>query len=594
MGAFGGVKSFRAEGRSARHDAKTPGLAGKAQKQAAYIQSLIVRALVHYEAGRMAEVEPLCLKILAVDVRHADALYVLGMAALKTGRYELAIRMIRRAIAINGKQPFYHANLGSAQLAQGKVEEAVACFERALELSPDHIEAAFNLGNTFTVQKKHNEAAACFKRVLAVKPDYADAWCNLGNVLKTQGKLDEAVDSYRHAVDLLPDLADLWCNLGDALHQQTKVDEAVACFQRTLTLKPDHAKACNCLGNAFFDQGKLEDSFAHCKRAVELKPDFYDAQMNVSLLQLQQGDYRTGWRNYEVRWKVYTARRFAQPLWQGAAALDRADGQEERIQGRRILLHAEQGLGDSLQFLRYVPLVHAAGGTVILDIPPQLRRLAAQLPGVATLVNTGDPLPPFDCHCPLMSLPQAFATTLETIPARAPYLTVPEDALKAASALQWPAKGLRVGLVWAGTPSHPKDWARSIPLPLLEPLFGIEGAHMFSLQLGPAAAQLAAAKPHITDLAPAIHDMADTAALMANMDLIISVDTSPVHLAGALGKPTWLLIPYSPDWRWLVGREDSPWYPTMRLFRQPKARDWESVVEAVRAALKQKLAQLSM
>jgi hypothetical protein len=193
-----------------------------------------------------------------------------------------------------------------------------------------------------------------------------------------------------------------------------------------------------------------------------------------------------------------------------------------------------------------------------------------------------------------MSLPQAFATTLETIPARVPYLTVPDDALKTASALQWPAKGLRVGLVWAGNPSHPKDRARSIPLPLLEPLFGIESAHMFSLQLGPAAAQLAAAMPQITDLAPAIHDMADTAALMANMDLVISVDTAPVHLAGALGKPAWLLIPYSPDWRWLLDREDSPWYPTMRLFRQPAPGDWQSVVDALELALNLKLAQLSM
>ncbi len=549
----------------------------------------MARALEHYEAERFAEVDPLCLKILAVDVRHADALYVLGMAGFKTGRFELAVRMIRRAIAVNGAQPFYYSNLGNALQAQGRTDEAIASLEQALRLNPAHAEAAFNLGNIFASQKRHDEAAACFKRALGAKPDYPDAWCNLGNALKALKKLDEAVDSYRHAVALLPDLADLWCNLGDALHQQTKVDEAVACFERTLALKPDHAKACNCLGNAFFDQGKLEESFAHCKRAVELKPDFYDAHMNVSLLQLQQGDYRTGWRNYEVRWKVYKARIFAEPLWTGAAAPDGPG-----IEGRRILLHAEQGLGDSLQFLRYVPMVQAAGGTVILDVPSALRRIVAKMPGLAGLVCAGELLPPFDCHCPLMSLPQAFATTVETIPGRVPYLSVPADALKAASALEWPAKGLKVGLVWAGNPNHPKDRARSIPLTLLEPLFGIEGAHWFSLQLGPAAAQLGAAKAKITDFTPTIRDMADTAALMANMDLIISVDTSPVHLAGALGKPTWLLIPYSPDWRWLLDREDSPWYPTMRLFRQPKAGDWQSVVDALEVAMKQKLAQLSM
>jgi tetratricopeptide (TPR) repeat protein len=560
---------------------------------AVYVQTLMACALEHFEAGRFAQVEPLCLKILAVDVRHADALYVLGMAALKTGRQELAARMIRRAIAVNGKQPFYHANLGSALLAQGKADEAIASLETALQLKPDHAEAAFNLGNIFATRKKHDEAAACFKRALAGKPDYAEAWCNLGNALKALGRLEEAADSYRHAADLLPGLADLWCNLGDVLHQQTKLDEAVACFKRTLALNPNHAKACNCLGNAFFDQGKLEDSIAFCNKAVELKQDFYDAQMNVSLLQLQTGDYGSGWRNYEVRWKVYPVRRFDKPLWEGAAALDGPDGLTARIEGRRILLHAEQGLGDSLQFMRYVPLADAAGGKVILDIPARLRRLATQLPGVTTLVTTGDPLPAFDLHCPLMSLPQAFATTLETIPARAPYLAAPAEALRAAAALPWPEGAMRIGLAWTGNPSHPKNWARSIPLVMLEPLFALKGVQFFSLQMGTAAADLAAAKAAVTDLAPYTGDMADTAAQMAHLDLILTVDTSIAHLAGALAKPTWLLLPFLPDWRWLLDREDSPWYPTMRLFRQPKAGDWNTVMKSVRRALEEKLAQLS-
>jgi len=592
VGAIAGVRNRKSNSLRAQEPARP---ADRTSAQLLYMQSLMSRALQHFEAGQFTEIEPLCLKILAVDVRHADALYVLGMAAFKTARYELAARMMRRAIAVNGRQPFYHSNLGNVFEAQGKLDEAIACQRQALAIDPNHVEASFILGNLYTAQKKHEEAVPCFRQVLAVKPGYADAWCNLGNVFKALGKLDQAVDSYRHAVALLPDHADLLCNLGDALHLLGRVDEAVSCYQRTISLNPNHAKAFNCLGNAFFDLGNLAESNAHCARAVELKPDFYDALMNVTLLQLLQGDYLAGWRNYEVRWKVYPARLFDQPLWQGAAAPDEAG-----LQGKRILLHAEQGLGDSLQFLRYVPQVQAAGGHVILDVPPALRRIAALIPDLEALTCTGDPLPPFDCHCPLMSLPQAFATTLETIPARVPYLTVPDDALKTASALPWPAQGLRVGLVWAGNPSHPKDRARSIPLPLLEPLFGIEGVHMFSLQLGPALEQLAATNLAITDLAPAIHDMADTAALMANLDLIISVDTSPVHLAGALAKPTWLLVPYSPDWRWLLNRDDSPWYPTMRIFRQPAAGDWRSIVVALRAALlerlarSEKLAQLSM
>jgi len=564
-----------------------------AQKHEVYIKALMACALEHFEATRFAEVEPLCLKILAVDVRHADALYVLGMAAFKTARYELAERMIRRAIAVNDKQPFYHSNLGNVLNAQGKTDEAVSSLERALAVNPNHVEANFNLGNIYLVEKKFDEAAACFRRAVALKPGYAEAWCNLGNALRALKKLDEAVDSYRHAVELLPDVADLWCNLGDTLHQQIKLNEAVACFKRVLELNPKHAKACNCLGNAMFDQGKLEDSIAYCNRAAELKPDFYDAQMNVSLLQLQIGEYRSGWRNYEVRWKVYPARRFDQPLWQGAAAPDGPHSQAARIEGRRILLHAEQGLGDSLQFMRYVPLVHAAGGTVILDLPARLIRLASQLAGVATLVSTGDPLPAFDLHCPLMSLPQAFATTVETIPASVPYLAAPAEALRAAAALPWPEEVLRIGLVWTGSATHPKNWARSIYLALLEPLFALKGTQFFSLQMGPAAADLAAVNTKITDLAPNTGDMADTAAQMAHLDLILTIDTSIAHLAGALGKPTWLLLPALPDWRWLLDREDSPWYPTMRLFRQPKAGDWETVIESVRQALEEKLAQFS-
>jgi tetratricopeptide (TPR) repeat protein len=591
VAAFASVRN----GKSSDLRAEGPAFpADRTRAQLLYIDSLMSRALQRYEAGQFAEAEPLCLKILAVDVHHADALYVLGMAAFRTGRHALAERMIRRAIAVNSRQPFYHSNLGNALQAQGKLDQAIACYNQALFVSPGHVEASFNLGNVYATQKKYDEAVACFRQALAVKPDYPDAWCNLGNVFKAQGKLDEAVDCYRHAVALRPDHADLFCNLGDALHLLGNVDEAVACFQSTLRLNPNHAKAFNCLGNAFFDLGDLTKSKAHCARAVELKPDFYDAQMNVSLLQLLHGDYLSGWRKYEVRWKVYPKRFFDRPLWQGAADPDGPDSPNGLIQGKRILVHAEQGLGDTLQFLRYVPLIQAAGGEVILDVPPAMRRIASQIAGLAALVSTGDPLPPFDFHCPLMSLPQAFATTVETIPARVPYLTVPEDALKAASALPWPARGLRIGLVWAGNPSHPKDRARSIPLARLEPLFGIEGAHMFSLQLGPAAAQLAATRLPITDLTPAIHDMADTAALMANLDLIISVDTSPVHLAGALAMPTWLLLPHSPDWRWLIDRADSPWYPTVQLFRQPAVGDWKSVVDALQGLLTEKLAQLSM
>jgi tetratricopeptide (TPR) repeat protein len=538
------------------------------------IQALLTLALREYSAGRMAEAERFCLQMLALDVRHANALYLLGMAGYQTGRFELAERMIRRAIAVNPRQAFYHSNLGNALAAQGRLDEAQAYLERALAIKPDHQEACYNLGNAFLARKKFDEAAALYKRALAIKPHYPDALCNLGGVYRRQNRLDEAVDCFARALALAPDNPDLCCNLGDALHAQGKVEEAMGWYRRTLTLKPDHPKACNCLCNAFFDLGDLAESVAWCDRALAIRPGFADALMNQCLLQLLQGDYLNGWRNYEVRWKAYMPRTFTQPLWLGAP-----------LRGTRILLYSEQGLGDSLQFLRYVPMVQAAGGRVLLDLPANLRRIAAEIPGLAALVNTGHALPHFDCRCPLLSLPLAFATTLETVPSKVPYLAAPSEALAAAEALSWPAAGLRVGIAWTGSLTHPKNRARSVPFDLLQPLFDIEGVHFFSLQMGPAAAKVAAGNAKITNLAPFTGDMADTAAQIAYLDLVISIDTSVAHLAGALGKPVWVLLCHTPDWRWLLDREDSPWYPTARLFRQPKPGDWPSVIEKARAEL---------
>jgi tetratricopeptide (TPR) repeat protein len=613
------------------------------------LQVMLENALRHYEAGRLAEAEQLCLQILAHDARHADGLYLLGMTGYRTGRYEMATKIIRRAIAVNPRQAFYHSNLGNALKALGKLDEAVDCFERALALRPDFAEASFNLGNTLHAQGKRGEAVASYRRALALKPAYAEALCNLGNTLQAQGGLDEAISSYERALAIDPGYADARCNLGNILRTQKKFGEAVACFEQVLALEPDHLMALCSLGNALFDQGKLDEAVAcferaralqpdcaeaynglgsvlesqdkfdeavtcferalaikpdyaeacanlgavlvvegkpeealrRFTRALEFQPDYARARMNSAMLQLLAGDFASGWRNFESRWSVFAPRGFSQPLWRG-----------EPLAGARILLHAEQGLGDSLQFLRYLPLVQEAGGAVVLELPARLRRLAAQLPGIAALVNSGDPLPPFDCHCPLMSLPLALSAAQETIPAQVPYLRVPEEALQAAAALAWPAAGLRVGLVWAGSPNHAKNRFRSMPLALLEPLFGLRDIHFFSLQMGPETEQLGAQPSalgaHIADLSQAmgsVSDMADTAALIAQLDLVISVDTSVAHLAGALAKPVWVLLSYAADWRWLLDREDSPWYPTARLFRQPALGDWTSVVENVRTAL---------
>ena len=546
----------------------------------AKIQVLMALALREYNAGKWAEAERYCLQILAMDVHCADALYLLGMAGYKTERYAMAERMIRRALAINERQAYYHSNLGNALNALGRKAEAIASLRRALEIQPTHSEACYNLANILLTDKKYDEAEALYKRALAVNPEYADALCNLGTVYRVQNKLDEAVDCFRKALKLTPDNPDLCCNLGDALHVRGDLEEAVRWYMRTVELNPDHPKVLNCLCNAHFDLGNLPESVAWCDRALAQRPDFGDALMNRCLLQLLQGDYANGWRNYEVRWSVYTPRAFKEPLWQG-----------QPLNGARILLYAEQGLGDSLQFLRYVPLVQAAGGRVLLDLPGNLRRLAAQIPGLAGLYTTGETLPPFDFRCPLLSLPLAFGTTVESIPARVPYLAPPQEALTKAAAQAWPAEELRVGLVWAGNPTHPKNRTRNVPLDQLASLFDLENVHFYSLQIGEPAAELAARKTKVISLAPAIEDMADTAALMTFLDLVISVDTSMAHLAGALGRPLWVLVPKVPDWRWLLEREDSPWYPSARLVRQTVQCDWGQVIERLRTDLIQLVAR---
>jgi tetratricopeptide (TPR) repeat protein len=543
-------------------------------EKAEKLQILMALALREYGAEHLAEVERLCLQILAIDVRHSDALYILGMVGFKGGRFEMAERMIGRALAVNPQHAYYHFNLSNVLRALNRNEESLASLERALELKPDMVDGLYNLGNLRMSEKKYEEAIALYKRALSIKPDYVDALSNLGGAYRQSMRLTEAVEVFQKALAMAPENPDLHCNLGDALHAQGKVAEAVKFYHQTLALNPKHFKACNCLCNANFDLGNLAESVSWCERTLALKPDFGDALMNQCLLQLLLGDYPNGWRNYEVRWKVYPPRVFTEPLWLGAP-----------LNGAGIVLYGEQGLGDSLQFLRYAPMVAAAGGRVILDLPGNLRRVAASVPGISALVATGETLPPFEYRCPLMSLPLALGTTVESIPAQVPYLFAPQEAVQTAAALNWPASGLRVGVAWTGNASHPKNYARSVPLELLTTLFDLDDIHFFSLQIGAPEAELVALKTRAVDLEPFTRDMADTAAQMMRMDLIISIDTSMAHLAGALGRPLWVMLNKVPDWRWLLEREDSPWYPTARLLRQPRQGDWTAVIARVRKDL---------
>jgi Glycosyltransferase family 9 (heptosyltransferase) len=358
---------------------------------------------------------------------------------------------------------------------------------------------------------------------------------------------------------------------------------AIGCIGEGTTGAPDSAEALVKRGYAIQDAGRLDpggldEAMACFERALALESEYADAHLAKGIHLLLRGAYSLGWGSYEWRWRMpsFTSvqRNFTQPQWYG-----------EPLNGRSILLHGEQGFGDCIQFLRYVPMVQAAGGVVILEIQGRLMRICELLAGVTELIAYGQPLPEADLHCPLLSLPLAFGTELESVPAAVPYLSVPQEARERAEFMGWPAEGLRVGLVWAGSPEHQQDEFRSFAFDLFAPLLAVGGVHFYSLQMGEAAEQAVAAGSRVIDLASRTRDMADTAAQIAQLDLVIAVDTAVVHMAGALGKPVWVLLSDRADWRWLVGREDSPWYPTARLFRQRAVGDWPEVIARVGAEL---------
>jgi tetratricopeptide (TPR) repeat protein len=528
----------------------------------------------------------------AIEIRpdYPGALNHLGNALRTQGRSDEAIACLRRAVDLKPDYVEAYNNLGIALQAHalqghGSRDEAVACYRRALELRPDAPEILNNLGTALQEQARLEEAVACYRRAIDLNPGFGEAHNSLGAALQEQGRPDEAVACYRRAIALKPDYPGAYNNLSTALQEQGLLDEAVDSCRRAIDLDPDFGEAHNSLGTTLLEQGHLDEAIACYRRAIDLNPDYADAHCNLAMALLARGNLAAGWEENEWRWKTpqmaKAYRGFAQPQWRGEAAA-----------GQTLLVHAEQGFGDSLQFCRYAPLAAARGLRVIVEAPRPLVRLLRSLPGVAQVVTHGEALPAFDLHCPMLSLPLALGiTTLAAIPSTVPYLHA--DSAQVAA---WRARlaamanqGPRIGLVWAGNPREhlpsgsAVDRRRSIGPEPLAPLFDLPGLHFFSLQKdGPAA------PPDfpLTDFMREMGDFADTAALIANLDLVISVDTSVAHLAAALGKPVWLLDRFDPCWRWLVGRRDSPWYPTLRLFRQPNPGDWRSVVETVRAELR--------
>jgi tetratricopeptide (TPR) repeat protein len=503
----------------------------------------------HHEAGRLHEAEQLYRQILLQQPNHAQAIYQLGLVAHQVGRNDIAIDVIRQAIDIRPDFPEAHYHLGNALYASGQVEASILAYRRSIDLAAD----------------------------------FADSHNNLGNALKATGRLEEAAAAYRQAIALRPGLAEAHSNLGDALRDIGQIDAAIAACRAAIALKPDLPEALVNLGNAYRDKGQLGEAVAAYRAAITLKPGDPDAHYNLALALLAEGEYAQGWVEHEWRWKCasFTSprRQFGRPLWDGRPSSHAT-----------LLLHAEQGIGDTIQFIRLLPLAAQRCPKIIIECHPELQRLIKTSAGGCPVVARGQPLPAFDVHCPLLTLPLLLGTTLHPIPGPAPYLHA-----DAQTAEKWrerragdlppgaTSRLLQVGLAWAGNRLNTNDRNRSMPLSSFAPLAGSQGVRFHSLQRNEPASPLPGVE--LTDWTPHLHDFAETAALIANLDLVISVDTAVAHLAGAMGKPVWLLLPFAPDWRWLRDRDDSPWYPSMRLFRQPSPGDWGSVMDQVTCAL---------
>jgi tetratricopeptide (TPR) repeat protein len=535
-------------------------------------------ALLLQRQGNTPAAEELYRAMLGRNPDHSGALHQLSLLCLGRDAFEEAARLLRRWIAREPNVSGAHNNLGIALNGLKRPAEAVSHFEKAIELEPNRAETWYSLGGAQQVLGRLAEARECYERAIALRPDYAEADNALALLLAPTDP-EQALACLRRAIAARPAYADSHNNMGILLHALGRHEEAVVSYREALTVKPDHADAHNNLGLSLRDLNRHEESLRCFELAQAIEPDHVDAHVNEALVRLALGDYAAGWKQYV--WRLHTAnfskgkKRPAQPLW-----LRQWD-----ISGRTILLHGEQGLGDTIQFARFVPQVAELGAKIVLAVQRPLTALMAGLAGVSVVRGQGDPVPPFDAFCPLPSLPLAFETTLATIPADVPYLSAPADRLaKWRAALDALARP-RIGLMWTRGGS-PQD-RRSLPLRLLLPLMELRDIQFVALQKelpdGEVALFQSTGVPSF--LGERLADLADTAAIIAMLDLVITIDTSIAHVAGALGKPMWVLLPFSADWRWLRDRSDSPWYPTARLFRQPAPGDWQSVMRQVVEAL---------
>ena len=488
--------------------------------------------------------------------------YNLGVLYKQQGKLTEAIEAYEKFISLYPNNALVYNSLGLALQQQGKVEAAIGAYQQAIKLNPSYYQAYYNLGNLLLVKGKVEEAIAAHQQAINVNPNYAPAYNNLGNGLHAQGNIEAAITAYRKAINLNPNYGEAFDNLGVALQHQEKWEEATTAHRQALTLNPGLVSAYNNIGHALQEQGKLEEAMACYQKGLTLNPHQTSIHLHYGSALLQQGNFSLGWEEYQWRLqkKQYQLKSITTPFWDGKTSLT----------DKTILIKAEQGLGDLLQFSRYVPLLATRGAKVILESPESLVSVMKTLPGIDKVVSRTE-VNEVDFLVWLMSLPYFFQTTAETIPPTVPYLSAPETSR--ASLLN--ENRFKIGIVWSSKLINPTSRKRSCPLELFASILAGKDIDCYSLQKEPTAADLdLLATLPIVDLKEQLQDFGDTAAIIAQLDLVISVDTSVAHLAGGMGKPVWVLLPAVPEWRWLLDREDSPWYPTMRLFRQTEPGDW--------------------
>lgn len=579
----------------------------------ATLNSWLGRGLVHHQAGRLDQAKELYELVLERDPEHCDASRFMGVLFRQRGDLESARMWMEKALSFQPSSAQVHHDLGLIRFELGRVEDAIGSYRQAIDIQPEFPDAHYNLGNAYYVAKMSGDAKDAYRRAVEQQPTMADAYYNLGLLAHEEGKIDVATKHYEMVLRLESTHTNALLNLGLALKDATRIDEAEQCFRRLLNNDSQHCRARINLASVLTSKGEPEAAEQLClevlsaepdlseawlnlgvirqalgkvpaaiesfERALEIKPDYADARYNLGIAQLLSGDFESGWMNYESRWlssvPVFAERQFAMPLWKG-----------EDLQGRSLLIHTEQGFGDAIQFVRYTVLAAQQGARVVLECPGPLASLLATVDGVDQVVQLGQPHPKCDFHIPMMSLPLRMDASIENVPNQVPYLKVPQGIVFRLPTASQP--GIKVGLAWAGNPQHGADRARSIPFHEFSALWSSPGVTFYSLQVGSANQVLNQERTTmpIINLEPQLTDFAITAAAIRDLDLVICVDTAVAHLSGALGKTVWVLLPFAPDWRWLMVRPTSPWYPSARLFRQPKNGDWSSVIETVVQALK--------